>query len=90
MGYKINPMTTIIKSASITPITINNMPLPICPLYICPNPVIKNEHIAAIPGLFVVVIGFNSTLTPHFGHISALASIAAPQFEQYLVFSLSK
>ena len=71
------------------------IPLPIWPLYICPKPTNKNERTAANPSLFLSAMivggklvggGGGATLTPHFGQISALASISAPQLEQNLVF----
>jgi hypothetical protein len=47
----------------------------------------KNEQTAAIPALFLslIISGGGATLTPHFGQISALESISAPQLIQYFV-----
>ena len=89
------PIKTNIRATKTIPIMMNPMPLPICPLYICPKPMKMTERTAAIPGLFLSLIwtgakegggGGGATLTPHFGQSSAFLSISAPQFWQNFVF----
>jgi len=89
------PIRNNIVNTAMTPKMMNIIPLPISPLYICPKPTNKKERTAANPSLFLSVMtlgvglvggGGGATLTPHFGQISALASISAPQLTQNLVF----